>query len=79
MFEGPMFDSTPAPAAPGRCVYCGAAVRHPAVPAPDDVDGWGEAAREHRLGCEWIATRAHTRMSNAGDRRQDVLLGDPRQ
>lgn len=46
-----------------ECIYCGADVE--AVdedfqsPAVDDDEAWTALAAQHRLGCEWIVTRAH--------------------
>lgn len=41
-----------------ECVYCGAmeTMQEPAT----TEQGWAEQAHEHREGCEWIETRAHT-------------------
>jgi hypothetical protein len=41
-----------------ECAYCGR-MTPPDVPA--DEEGWLAAAKQHRDGCEWIETRAHTR------------------
>lgn len=46
-----------------QCVYCMATVPGcpdcPNAPPVDDDDTWGELAKDHADGCEWIATRAH--------------------
>lgn len=41
-----------------ECIYCGQ--MSPPAP-PTDEEGWIAAASQHRSGCEWIETRAHTR------------------
>lgn len=45
-----------------ECAYCGATVE--AVdPKTLDGAGWAREAAAHRAGCEWVATRAHTRVA----------------
>ena len=45
------------------CIYCDHVVPDKTiVPAPGDDTGWAELTGEHLDDCEWIATRAHTRL-----------------
>lgn len=43
----------------GECIYCDAkdVTQEPAT----TERGWRDLADEHRDGCEWIETHAHTR------------------
>lgn len=45
-----------------RCAYCGAPVEVVDVPPEADDAAWLSLAPEHMPCCEWITTRAHTRL-----------------
>ncbi len=44
------------------CAYCDTLVTAKEVPDEDDDEAWQLLAWDHRSGCEWIETRAHTRL-----------------
>jgi hypothetical protein len=44
------------------CAYCGELVETLDVPDEDDDDAWKALESEHNDGCEWVLTRAHSRI-----------------
>jgi hypothetical protein len=42
------------------CAYCGARPVRADAPGAWDEAGWALVCHEHKRGCEWVATRAHT-------------------
>lgn len=53
-----------APEIATTCVYCGSeTTEDDGDPAPvEDEKGWSRKAKRHAAGCEWIRTRAHSRI-----------------
>lgn len=45
-----------------RCSYCGGAVDDVNAPDDDDDHGWELLSHQHIPGCEWVETRAHSRV-----------------